>query len=401
MLKRLSLLFYIIFTLSLSLMALVVLPTSAESISSSQTWPIPFDAPSSIAAMDSSPPSFGINPLIAPAEGVATTNPRPVFDWEDASDDVGVVSYTLRITGEIPFSGLSTQATTVDITTTNSIYTPTQIFPNGVYTWTVQAHDAVGNVSGFVTPSYTFTMQVTLQIYLPFIQASPQPTCPTTSSASFEVIPIEGGPANDHPPPLHGDLNLHQRDYSLTNAAKTLQDISGSTDLNAPQLAGLFNPNQFPGISNVYRVNSWDWGCGTHGCAGGPIANPEVTLLGLSTVPGQPIYIPERGPEIFGGGYKAMVLYAEQTRITLGYTRRDSVVPGYSVHLENVCVDPNLLALYVAQTGAEGWHTTGSLPALRNNQALGTAFSDEIQAVIRDRGSFMDPRSRKDWWMGF
>lgn len=405
MLKRLPLLLHIIITLSLSLILslimLVISPTYADTTSDSRIWSalLP-DESDKIVALDSSPPSFGADPLLTPANAATVTNLRPTFDWNDANDDVGVVSYTLRITGENPFTGLSGQATRVDITATNSSYTPTQVLPNGVYTWTVQAHDAAGNVSGFVAP-YTFTMQVFWQAYLPIIHFNPQPACPTTSSASFEVITIDGGVATDHPPPLHGDLNLSLRDYTVTNAAKTLQDFSGSSDSNAPQLAGLFNPNQFPGISTVYRVNNWDWGCSTHGCPGGPITDPEVTLIGMPTTPGQPIYIPERGPQIFGGGYKAMVLYAEPTRITVGYTRRDSVVPGYTVHIENVCIDPILLALYDAQTGGSGWHVTGSLPALRNNQALGTALSNEIQVAIRDKGSFMDPRSRKDWWVGF
>ncbi|RMF05151.1 MAG: hypothetical protein D6768_01675, partial [Chloroflexi bacterium] len=116
---------------------------------------------------------------------------------------------------------------------------------------------------------------------------------------------------------------------------------------------------------------------------------------------GAPIYPPERGPEIYGGGYVAMVLYAEEKRITLKYTRDDNVINGYTVHLENVCVDPNLLALYRAQTDATGLHTTGRLPALRNNQQLGTAFRGGAKVAIRDVGSFMDPRSRKDWWVGY
>jgi len=402
--KLLSLLLHVISTLSLSLilglMVMVILPTSADTLSESQIWPMLPAEFDTIAALDSSPPSFGPTPLIAPADAVTVTNPRPTFDWDDATDDVGVVSYTLRITGENPFTGLSTQATTVDITTTNSIYTPTQVLPNGAYAWTVQAHDAAGNVSGFVAP-YTFTMQAILwQAYLPIIQVNPQPICPTASSANFEVIPIESG-ILDHLPPLHADLNLALRDYSITNAAKSLQNINGPDDINAPQLAGLFEPNQFPGISNVYRVNDWDWNCGADGCRGGPITNPEVTLIGLSATVGQSIYIPERGPEIFGGGYKAMVLYAEERRITLVYTRQDDPANGYLIHLENICIDPNLFSLYQAQTDVDGKHVTGHLPALRNNQALGTALTDEIQVVIRDTGAFMDPRSQKDWWDGF
>jgi len=87
--------------------------------------------------------------------------------------------------------------------------------------------------------------------------------------------------------------------------------------------------------------------------------------------------------------------------MTLGYTRDDTVATGYVVHLENVCVDPNLLALYRAQNDAAGFRATGFLPALRANEKLGTAFGDEMQVAVRDRGAFLDPRSRKDWWQGY
>ena len=96
-----------------------------------------------------------------------------------------------------------------------------------------------------------------------------------------------------------------------------------------------------------------------------------------------------------------MVPYAEENRLTLIYTRNDTVASGYAIHIENICVDSNLLALYRAQTDAAGWHTTGQLPALKNNQQIGTAFVGGVRVAVRDRGAFMDPRSRKDWWMNY
>lgn len=224
--------------------------------------------------------------------------------------------------------------------------------------------------------------------------------CPTSSDASFEVIPIQNL-SDPRPDYLHGDLNLARRGYAATGASLSLQDYAGGADPSAPQLAGLFAPNNFPGIRSVYRVNHWDWGCGQHGCRGDVITDWPVTLAGLRTTPGQAIFIPERGPQIYGGGYKALVLYAEERRITLGYTRDDTVATGYAVHIENVCVDPNLLALYRAQIDENGFRATNRLPALRNNQKLGVALNDQIQVAIRDRGAFMDPRSRKDWWQGY
>jgi hypothetical protein len=228
----------------------------------------------------------------------------------------------------------------------------------------------------------------------------PESDCPTISSATFDLIPIDG-PAADHPDYLHGDLNLAQRWYSAISDTLGLVDYPGSTDPNAPQLAGLFEPHRVPAISSVYQVNDWIWACGAHGCRGSAITDPNVTLAGFLTTPGEDIYIPERGPEIYGGGYRVMVLYAEEKRITLGYTRQDTVANGYAVHIEGVCVDPNLLALYQAQRDADGWHVTGFLPGLGNNQALGTVFGAEIKVAIRDQGTFMDPRSRKDWWQGY
>jgi hypothetical protein len=275
------------------------------------------------------------------------------------------------------------------------------------------AHAAQGSIDNFAaidsnsTTSQIFPTEVntlTVRVFLPWVMVNPTPPCPTTSAATFEIIPIDGN-RTDRPDYLHGDLNLSLRGYAAVDSAKTLQDYSGAADPGAPQLAGLFDPNQFPGISTVHRVYSWDWGCGLNGCSGPPITNPDVTLMGLTTSPGQAIFIPERSPNLYGGGYKALVLYAEEQRITLGYTRRDSVAPGYAVHLEKLCVDPNLLALYRAQVGPDGLRIfkNGSywLPALRLDQALGTALADEIRVSIRDRGTFMDPRSRKDWWVGY
>ncbi len=224
--------------------------------------------------------------------------------------------------------------------------------------------------------------------------------CPTQSKAEFTLIPIDSSPT-DRPDYLHGDLNFALRGFSRTTAHTGLINYSGSTAVNAPQLAGLFKPAEFPGISSVYRANHWDWGCGEHGCRGEVIFDWPVTVVGLTTTPGKRIHIPQRGPQIYSGGFKAMVLYAEENRITLGYTRDDSVAFGYAIHLENICVDANLLALYQAQNDANGYRSTGFLPALHEEEFFAIALDTEIQVAIRDRGTFLDPRSRKDWWQGY
>ncbi|RMF05150.1 MAG: hypothetical protein D6768_01670 [Chloroflexi bacterium] len=252
---------------------------------------------------------------------------------------------------------------------------------------------------------YTLTRQVAPPpAAQPTATPPQQPTCPLTSTAQFDLIPIEGVSVRDHPDAVHGDLNLALRGFIPVDAPLHQVEYSGSTDSDAPRLHGLFEPNRQAEITAVFRVNNWIWEpaqCGGHprGCPGPPSENYwPVTLVGLAATPGETIYPPERGSQIYPGGYVALVLYAEETRLTLGYTRRDVVSAGYVVHLENVCVDPNLLALYRAQMDTDGWHASGQLPALRNNQPLGTALDGNIGVAVRDAGTFMDPRSQKDWW---
>ncbi len=252
------------------------------------------------------------------------------------------------------------------------------------------------------------TLDYNYHIFLPLVLKNyppppPEPTCPTTSARNYNLIPVPAPPA-DHPDYLHGDLNLSLRGYEpVTGATLALVDISGNTDGNSPQFPGLFVDGRLPKFTAAYQVYNWDWGCGADGCRGNLLNQWEVTLLGMETTPGEAIRIPTRGPDIYQGTYRALVLYAEEKRITLVYAREDTVAYAYAVHIENVCVDPNLLSLYRSRVDSSGWRISNGgyqLPALDNGQTLGTALNTEILVAIRDKGSFMDPRSRKDWWWG-
>jgi hypothetical protein len=182
------------------------------------------------------------------------------------------------------------------------------------------------------------------------------------------------------------------RGYAPTEASGDLIDLTGGTDPGAPQLRWLFGDRREPVITGAYQVYGWDWGVNARGPV---ISDPEVTLLGLSTTPGETISLPAGGSDM-GEGQRALVLYASPERITVKYTPDDNVVSGYTVHIENVCVEPTLLALYEQMNDAG----RGALPALRPGQSLGRATGLELGVVVRDNGSFMDPRSRKDWWSG-
>jgi hypothetical protein len=107
---------------------------------------------------------------------------------------------------------------------------------------------------------------------------------------------------------------------------------------------------------------------------------------------GEMILTPDSGYDI-GEGRDVLVLYAEPTRITFHIGREDGFT-GYVMHLEDVCVEPGLLALYQASNAAG----RQALPALAGRQPFGRALGNEIKIAIRDHGSFLDPRSRNDWW---
>jgi len=222
---------------------------------------------------------------------------------------------------------------------------------------------------------------------------APVPTQgPTTPvSTSYGSLSVANWEPAQRRAEEHGDLNLALRYYVPTNAILSLVDIGGDTDAGAPQLTGIFAPTRAPAFKATYRVNDWNWG---GNCRGDPIEEPEVTLVDLAATPGENLHLPDRSGGDVGEGYKALVLYAEAQRLTLKYTREDSVIAGYALHVENIDVDPNLLALY-QRLNNDGRH---ELPALRAGQAFGRANSDQVGLAIRDTGAFMDPRSRKDWW---
>ena len=216
-------------------------------------------------------------------------------------------------------------------------------------------------------------------------------TCLPIPDERYGTLPLPEWEPAQWPAEHHADVNLALRGYTPTHDFLGLMEIAGGgDDLQAPQLASLFARPHVPTFVALYRVYNWNWDCN---CRGEPIDDPTVTLAELAVLPDETIHVPRSGYEI-GGGYQALVLYASEERLTLKYTAEDNVVVGYTLHLENICVEPNLLALYRASDSA-GRH---SLPALRAGQAVGRARSNGIGVAIRDTGAFMDLRAHQDWW---
>ena len=216
--------------------------------------------------------------------------------------------------------------------------------------------------------------------------------CPATSERQFDLITMTDVDTN-HPDNQHADLNLALRGAEPVDVALDVVELGG-VDPDAPQLAGLFADGRRPAFTSAAQVYDWDWACGDHGCSSGLVSDYEASLLGLATNPGEELRPPSRNGKIVAGGYIAAVLYAEPTRITLAYAQGGTVANGYAIHLENICVDTNLLAAYQS-ANANG---RGELPGLKNGEVLGTAPSNEIKVAVRNKGTFLDPRSRGDWW---
>lgn len=251
-----------------------------------------------------------------------------------------------------------------------------------------------------IPPGQTIPPPAGTPFYLPLVavDAASPTQVPVLPPRIFDSVPVEGGSLG-WPAQVSPDVNLVWRSYVPTTAYLGLVNYNGETDDDAPQLAAMFTPPHLPGFAVAHQVYDWDWECNPPpGCRGPLLTYPyPVTLLEVTATAGEPLAIAGRRAAIYAPDYKAMVLYAEESRLTLTYTREDSPANGYLLHFEDVAVDPALVALY-RRLDAEGRY---SLPALRNGEVLGTASGSTIKIAVRDRGSFMDPRSCKDWWSDY
>ncbi len=254
------------------------------------------------------------------------------------------------------------------------------------------------------------------RVYLPLVAKSALSpfACPSNSTNSYESGTATQYDLDDpvRPALAHADKNLALRGYEPnTDAGLRRELVNYGTDdpLGPPQLATLFLPARVPPLSGFYRMHDWNWRPSPEpGTPGTPLTTWPVTALGLQVTPGEALHVPESGYGI-GQGYMVIVLYADERRVTLRYAREDSAgAQGYTVHLDGLCTDPNLLALYLELDAANGprylyWPPsqrpyTYPLPVLPTGKSLGVTRGSEVVVAIVDIGSFMDPRSCNEWW---
>jgi len=255
------------------------------------------------------------------------------------------------------------------------------------------------------------TVELTPVAYMPLVATS---TCPRTSSNSYG-----GGTAFQvefddpvRPASNHADKNIELRGYQPNpdpNLVLDLVDYGLNDPTPPPQFATLFSPNRVPAFIEVYQVRGWNWAPSPEpGSRGDPISNPPITALGLAVTPGEELHVPHSGYDI-GGGMEVILLYADEDTVALRYGREDSAgAQGFTVHIDNICTDRNLLALYASLDSPSGPRYVYKpphqrpyaypLPNLATGQPLGTALDSEVIVAIVDTGRFWDPRSCDDWW---
>ena len=300
-------------------------------------------------------------------------------------------------------AGTPTETATPTETPTETPTSTTTSTPDGSATATATATETPdGTRTPDATPDLTATAAKN-HVYMPsIIQYVEAATCPAVSVNFYPTINIESGIyKSNRLTDENADLRLSVLGYTPTKAFLGLATYGGDTDTHAPNFRNILKSPDHPTIIAAYERFDWDWdetAPPPYGSRGGVNHEWEASVIDVSAVPGEAVYIPSRNVPINSTGpYAAMVLYADEDELTLSYGTHDSVVDGYVVYLSNLCVDPSLVATYRAQL-LNGRRSTGRLPVILNTQPVGIAQTNRVTLAVRDRAAFLDPRSDKDWW---
>ena len=231
---------------------------------------------------------------------------------------------------------------------------------------------------------FIFLAVLAVQTTKNFTSKAESYTCPSTSTQNYDHLHV----VSDYPRAgnveQNTEINLSTRGYTEVNEKTDLVDYGGDTDpVMPPSLGTMFSHT--PVIVKTYKVYK----------AGTKVIEERwpVNLIGIATSPGENIVAPKAGREI-GGGNVLMLIYATQTQATLVHGLGEHPSDGYFIHLDNFCVDPNLLTSYNSDNA--GGRTV--MPVLKPGQVIGYGNGSDIRIAIRDSGDWMDPRARKDWW---
>jgi len=174
-----------------------------------------------------------------------------------------------------------------------------------------------------------------------------QSPCPTISNQTFSSRRqnINNPRRLNFDPATNPETNLYLRGWYEVNEGKELisrhGDNYGLDPHMPPQISTLFT-SHYPKIIKTYRINAWDYENNRN--QPGQSATPAyaVHMLGLEATPGEPLVGLKPGPYL--------VRYATPNYILMTYGDEDLWTAdedgGYPLYFLDICVDPNLLAMY-------------------------------------------------------
>lgn len=244
--------------------------------------------------------------------------------------------------------------------------------------------------------------------YLPIVLSPPEFACATTSANQYTSGPVFQYDTDNPVRPAydHADKNIELRGYTLNddpNLVRELIDYGSGDPTQPPQFATLFSPYQVPPFAEFHQVHQWNWDTSPNpGTRGAPINDPPTTAVSFTLPPGTNLHVPVSGYDI-GAGMEVIVLFADEDTVTLHYTREDTSAVGYTIHIDQICTDPNLLDLYNTLDDPDGPRydypsPSYNLPTLPAGKTFGTASKQTMVVALTDTGAFQDPRSCHEWW---
>ncbi len=183
------------------------------------------------------------------------------------------------------------------------------------------------------------------------------------------------------------NINIKLRGWQHFEGVLDLIDVGGDTDSKCPKFRTIFEPERLPTFTELFQVGLFQ------GIDHGVEPSEYAQLARWEVTPGEILKAPDHQYDL-GQDIAWMVIFVDDTLLTLKGTREDGIVIGYGFHFVDICVDPQIRQLY-DQGNAAG---RGELPGILHGQAIGRAKTNSMIIGIRDSGAFMDPRVRKDWW---
>ncbi len=251
-------------------------------------------------------------------------------------------------------------------------------------------------------------------------EASHSNTCPFNSGVEIPLGQTESNTSNmENRWPIKDNRHEYDilgKDYFLlvdNNYDPKILDLSyedgGNVDAKMNGFMGSmfrYKPNKVQAYGVKY--NSVNKGNDTDIKGNAPV-------LTIPTDIGADVKVPATGYDI-GGGYEAMVVFAESDRVTLHIGRHEYFVGsdenncnggrcsgGYWIYVKGICVDQKILDAYnnvkSIQEQANADKNPIQLPMVKPGHTLGKAIGNSVTVGVRDNGPFIST-SKPIYWTG-